>query len=93
MAQAGLSQADVATALGVSTRTIVNWVSKSNPTAPSDKQQERLRRLLPGYIDGGDPVEVAIRHAELATFRQSELIAMYQRLLHDEALEDQRRAQ
>jgi hypothetical protein len=88
MAQAGLNNSDVATALGVSVRTVVNWISRSQPTMPNDRDQAGLSRLLPGYADGGDPVEVAIARADLAPFRRSELLAMYQRLLHEQGLED-----
>ncbi len=88
MAQAELTNGDLATALGVSTRTVVNWISRKDPTMPSDAVQERLRRLLPGYAETGDPVEVAINHAELAQFRRAELVAVYQRLLHEQALEE-----
>jgi transcriptional regulator with XRE-family HTH domain len=90
MAQAGLNNNDVATALGVSVRTVVNWISRSQPTMPSDRDQAGLARLLPGYADGGDPVEVAIARADLAPYRRSELLAMYQRLLHEQGLEDKR---
>jgi hypothetical protein len=55
---------------------------------PSDRDQEQLRRLLPGYADQGDPVEVAIGRAELAPFRRTELVAVYQRLLHEQSRED-----
>ena len=88
IAVAGLANHDVATALGVSVRTVVNWTSKSAPTMPSDRDQEQLRRLMRGYADQGDPVEVAIGRADLAIYRRSELLAMYQRLLHEQGLED-----
>jgi hypothetical protein len=90
MAQAGLNNSDVATALGVSVRTVVNWISRNQPTMPNDRDQAGLSRLLPGYADGGDPVEVAIGRADLAAYRRSELLAMYQRLLHEQGLEDKR---
>jgi hypothetical protein len=93
LAQAGLNNGEVAAALGVSVRTLVNWTSRSNPTLPSDTYQARLSRLLPGYADQGDPVEVAINRAELAPYRRSELVAVYQRLLHEQSLEDKRLAQ
>jgi transcriptional regulator with XRE-family HTH domain len=88
MAQAGLNNGELAVALGVSIRTVVNWTSRSNPTLPSDRILEQLRTLLPGYADQGDPVEVAIGRADLAAYRRSELLAMYQRLLHEQGLED-----
>jgi N-acetylglucosamine kinase-like BadF-type ATPase len=88
MAQAGLTNGDVATALGVSVRTVVNWISRNEPTVPNDRMQAALSRLLPGYADGGDPVEVAIARADMAPFRRSELLAMYQRLLHEQGIED-----
>jgi transcriptional regulator with XRE-family HTH domain len=87
---AGLTGQELATAIGVSARTIVNWTSRVKPTMPSEKDQEQLRRLLPGYADQGDPVEIALRRAELAPFRQAEVIAVYQRALHEQALEDKR---
>ena len=93
LAQAQLSNGDVALALGVSGRTIVNWTSKTNPTMPSEKDQERLRRLLPGYDNAGDPVEVALSKTELAPHRRTEVLLAYQRALHDQMLEDQRLAQ
>jgi hypothetical protein len=90
MAQAELTNSDVATALGVSTRTVVNWISRSNPTMPIDRMVETLRRLLPGYSEQGDPVEIALRGADLAPWRQAALVAEYQRHLHEQALEDTR---
>jgi transposase len=44
MAQAGLNNSDVATALGVSVRTVVNWISRSQPTMPNDRDQAGLSR-------------------------------------------------
>jgi hypothetical protein len=88
IALAGLNNGELAVALGVSVRTIVNWTSRSNPTMPSGRIQEQLRQLLPGYADHGDPVEVAIGRADLASFRRSKLLAMYQELLHEQARED-----
>lgn len=90
MAQAEVTNGDLATALGVSTRTVVNWISRSDPTMPSEVLQEKLRRLLPGYVDAGDPVEVALNRAELSAWRRSTLIAEYQRHLHEHQLEEQR---
>lgn len=90
MAIAGITNAQLAAALGVSTRTIVNWTSRTDPTMPSDLMQENLRRLMPGYVDAGDPVEVAINHAELAPWRRAAMIAEYQRHLHEQALENAR---
>lgn len=87
MAVGGFTNGDIATALGVSVRTVVNWISRSDPTMPSEAMQDALKRLLPGYADQGDPVEVAIQHAELAQHRRSALVAEYQRLLHEEELE------
>ena len=90
MAQAEMDNGDLATALGVSTRTVVNWISRTKPTMPNDRVIENLRRLLPGYDEAGDPVEVAINRAELAPWRQSSLIAEYRKHLHDQHLEDDR---
>lgn len=89
MAQAELTNSDLATALGVSTRTIVNWTSRSQPTMPNDRLQANLAKLLPGYADQGDPVEIALRHSDLASWRQAALVAEYQRHLHEQAREDQ----
>jgi transposase len=86
--QADLHNDDIATAVGVSVRTVVNWTSKTAPTMPSEKYQERLRRTLPGYADAGDLVDIAIDRAELAPFRRAELKAVYARLLHEQARED-----
>lgn len=83
MAVAGLNNGDVATALGVSTRTVVNWTSRSDPTMPSEAIQEQLGKLLPGYADLGDPVEVAIRNSELPPHERTALIAEYQRRLYE----------
>lgn len=88
MAMAGLTNGDLSMALGVSSRTIVNWISRKDPTMPSDKLQEQLRRLLPGYADRGDPVELAVTQTDLAPFRQAELVAVYKRLLHEQSRED-----
>ena len=93
MVLADVRQDDVATALGVNKRTVVNWTSRTNPTMPSETDREKLNRLLPGYADQGDPVEIALGHADLAPFRRAALIAEYQRHLHEQALEDKRLAQ
>lgn len=93
MAQAELSSKDVALALGVSERTIVNWISRTAPTMPSDTYQEKLRRLLPGYADGGDSVEAALARTELSQWRRAAVIAEYQRHLHEQTMEDARLAQ
>jgi hypothetical protein len=55
---------------------------------PSEKDQQILRRLLPGYADQGDPVEVAIMNSELPAFRRSKVLAVYQEQLHEQAIED-----
>lgn len=49
MAMAEMKRKDLADALGVPERTIVNWTSRSIPTLPSALHRERLRQILPGY--------------------------------------------
>ena len=91
LAQAGLQQIELADALGVSKRTVVNWVSRDQPMMPTEKMQLAIGRLLPGYDrDGsyGDPVESAIARSGLAPFRQAEMVAVYKRLQHEQARED-----
>lgn len=87
MAVAGLTNHDLATALGVSPRTITNWRDTSG-TMPNEAYQESLRQLLPGYGDEGDPVEVALARTELDPWRQTDVLAVYKRHLHEQSRED-----
>src|SRR5688572_11274014 len=80
--QAGMRNADPADALGVSIKTVGNWISKTNPRMPRETEIENLRRLLPAYDDGGDGVEASIAKSELAAWRQAALIAEFRRHLH-----------
>jgi transcriptional regulator with XRE-family HTH domain len=93
LATSGLTQVELATALGVNQRTVTNWMSRSQPTMPRDRDLANLARLLPGYASATDPVERELRQSELAPWRQSQLIAEYQRHLHEQGREDQQIAQ
>lgn len=89
MVMGDVSPTDLATAVGVSKRTISNWTSRTAPTMPSDTDLLRLDRIFPGYSADRGQVEAVIAQAEeLSTWRRTELIAHYQRLLQDQARED-----
>lgn len=93
IALSGERQDTIASVIQVDKRTISNWTSRTKPTMPKEADQAKLNRLFPGYADQGDPVEVAISQAELAPFRRAELVAVYQRLLHEQSREEQSQAQ
>lgn len=84
MRQAGMTSTDVATALGVSKRSITNWISVNDPVMPREAEREGLKRLMPGYDTAGDGVESAISRSELAAHRKAALIAEYQRHLYEQ---------
>ena len=82
----GFSKEDVATAVDRNPRTIGNWTAHRSPTMPSPKERQILRRLLGENYDAtGDRVERAIRGSGLDEWRQSEVLALYQRHLHEQA--------
>lgn len=83
-----MSNGDLAVAVGVSTRTVGNWISPTDPRMPRETEIETLRRLLPGYSDGGDGVEASIARSELAPWRQAQMIAEYRRHQHEQAREE-----
>jgi hypothetical protein len=87
LAVSGVTQDAVANALGIHKRTVVNWMSRTQPTMPSEVHQEQLNRLFPGYANQGDPVEAAIMNSELPAFRRSKVLAAYQEQLHEMARE------
>lgn len=80
-----LSRNVVADATNVKPRTVTNWTSGS--TMPTEAEKAVLRQLLGPYDDPGDPVEVALRRSELQPWRQSQVIAEYQRHLHEQQRE------
>ncbi len=88
MRQAGMQNGDLATALGKSTRSVTNWISLTDPKMPRETELEALRRLLPGYANGGDGVEASIARSELHAWRKASLIAEYQKHLHEQGREE-----
>lgn len=88
MRQAGMTNGDLANVLGVSNRTVSNWISPTAPKMPRETEIEQLRRLLPEYDNGGDGVEASIARSELAPWRRAALVAEYQRHLHEQAREE-----
>lgn len=75
------SRADVGVATGKGYRTVSNWVSESRPMMPSDKDRAILREMFPGYDEGGDGVEIAIKHSRLTEDRQYVVLGTYKREL------------
>lgn len=82
IARAGFSRQVVADAVGVNSRTVTNWTTGAH--MPGDRERERLRRVLPGYDDPGDPVENAVHTSQLTEDRRYELIAFYKRLVREQ---------
>jgi hypothetical protein len=83
-----IDQQTVATAVGRSKRTIGNWTSETSPTVPDEGEREILRRLLGPYDTVGDPVEVALAGCDLTEDRRHEVLAVYKRLLRQQAAEE-----
>lgn len=79
---------DVAAATGKGYRTVSNWVSETKPTLPDDADRAILREMFPGYDEGGDPVEIAIKHSRLTEDRQYVVLGTYKRELR---LQDEER--
>lgn len=73
----------VAVAADVNKRTVTNWTT--GQTMPSERERAALRKLLPGYDDPGDPVEVAIMNSELTEDRRYALVGVYKRMLREQA--------
>lgn len=84
MTERGLRARAVADFVGVSSRTVGNWISRSAPTMPGIEDRAALRRLFPGYDQDGDPVEVALRASELHEWRQDAVLSVYKRNLHEQ---------
>jgi hypothetical protein len=78
----------LAEAVGVSTRSVTNWISPTDPKMPRETENEQLRELLPGYSDGGDGVVASITRSELAPWRRAALVAAYLRHLHEQLREE-----
>lgn len=83
MASAGIDRTAIADAILVNVRTVTNWTT--GRTMPSERERGALRRLLPGYDDPGDPVEVAILRSKLTEDRQHTVLGLYKRLLREQA--------
>lgn len=86
--RSGHTRQVIADALGVSVRNVGYWTSKKAPTMPDAGDRAALRKLLGEYDTAGDAVEVAIRRSELHSWRQSDVIATYQRHLHEQARDE-----
>lgn len=74
-------RADIEVATGKGYRTVSNWVSETRPMMPSDRDRAILREMFPGYDEGGDPVEVAVRQSRLTEDRQYVVLGVYKREL------------
>jgi len=85
----GLSRTTVADATNVKPRTVTNWTS--GETMPSERERDALRALLGPYDTEGDAVEVALAMSELADFRRSRVLSVYQEQLHEQARESRAR--
>lgn len=84
----GMKAETLSDLVGVSKRTVGNWISRKDPTMPSPTDRANLRTVFGDYMAGaGDPVEVAIRRSELQPWRQAALVAEYQRHLHEQQRE------
>lgn len=83
MARGNLNRQVVADTVGVSLRTVTNWIT--GKTMPSDRERAALQKMFPGYNDPGDPVEVAIMSSELTEDRRYALVGTYKRLLREQA--------
>ena len=88
MGAKGLDQATVASLVARSKRTVGNWTSRTNPTVPTEREREILRRALGPYDTQGDGVEVALAQSELTEDRRYEVLALYKRLLRQQAMEE-----
>lgn len=88
MVEKGINAKVLADTVGVSSRTVGNWISRKEPTMPSDTDKANLTKLLGDYQAGaGDPVEVSIRRSDLQPHRQSRVIAVYQEQLYEQQRE------
>lgn len=83
-----VEQQTVADAVGRSKRTVGNWTSETKPTVPTEAEREILRGLLGPYDTMGDAVEVALVGSELTEDRRHEVLAVYKRLLRQQATEE-----
>lgn len=87
MSVRGVSPDTIATAVGKSRRAIGYWTSENSPTVPSERDRELLRSLLGPYDILGDEVEIALANSELTEDRRYEVLAVYKRLLRQQAAE------
>lgn len=89
MTDQGLKAQTLADLVGVSARTVGNWISRTRPTMPDNEDRATLRRVLGNYeISAGDPVEAAIRRSELVEWRQDSVLSHYKRNLHEQRAEE-----
>lgn len=85
MARQRMDRQAVADFVGVKPRTITNWTTGT--TMPDDGDRVALRELFPGYDDGGDQVESAVRSSELIEWRQDAVLSTYKKHLHEQRAE------
>lgn len=68
-------------ATGRGYRTVGNWISRTSPTMPSEKEKQAIRDVLGDYDAEGDAVERAVFASELTVDRAYEVVGFYQRQL------------
>ena len=86
MSRKEVNRQTLAAAVGVKARTITNWTSGS--TMPEPRDRDALRKILGPYDTEGDPVEAALMNSELTEDRRHEVLALYKRLLRQQATEE-----
>lgn len=89
MARKGLSRTTIADATNRGVRTVTNWTT--GRTMPMPEDRAKLRRLMPGYDEDGDAVELAVRQSRLTEDRQYVVIGTYKRHLREQDDEAGRR--
>lgn len=77
----------IADMAGRTYRTVGYWTARTKPTMPNGEERALLRRLLGPYDEPGDVVERALRKSTLTDWRQSRVLAEYQRNLAEQRAE------
>lgn len=88
MAERQVGRQAIADATGKTYRSVSYWISRENPTLPSEADRATLRRLLGPYDQATDPVERAILMSDLTQDRKHGLIGFYLRLRREQELEE-----
>lgn len=84
------SQQALGDVIGVAGRTIRNY--ETDATTPDLVTLENLRRVLGNFdIEGGDPVEAAVKSSRLTEDRQYVVLSVYKKQLREQDYEDEER--